>query len=580
VCYSRLLRNSDEDEHQKRKVDSESSSSEDERDGTWTENGDEMNAPKKKKKEKKVQSSSESESDESEAEFNDGFDADLLGDAEDREKLDGLTEVQREQILFERREKREALKRRWEIEKKIRQRARAEKKRKKQQNSSDSDSDSEPSTLTSDRKKTIDKNRKHVGVLQNLVEERKRKEEQKKRLDDEHKSKTLDVKDVFSDDDSSEDENNKGNYFSGDSDSSDGHRGASSEDEPSRNKHEDPIAIKRRQKVESKDELKRAKISRFRLAQWLHMKWFQNTVRGCYVRVNIGTGDTKSCYRIAEIVEVVDSSKVYALDPGDGGPRSQTNKALKLRIGDKTRDFRLLFISNSEWTDTEFEYWKKMMAQYNMTLPTNGAVLDKEKKIEQAKKHIITDAEIADMVKEKAKYRSAPVNFATKKTTLLKLRDAAETEGNLDKVGAIQKELEELEERANHLNRERQKDISGITYINDRIKAELRKKDEIAEREWKEQRDRKVDPFSRRATAPIMVSNTNPDTKNAIKEMLRERYTEDIDVNYEVKAFVKGKKEDQREKERKSALMDTGDDLYSAHNFDIDIDIGDLPGVK
>ena len=59
-----------------------------------------------------------------------------------------------------------------------------------------------------------------------------------------------------------------------------------------------------------------------------------------------------------------------------------------------------------------------------------------------------------------------------------------------------------------------------------------------------------------------MVSNTNPDTKNAIKEMLRERYTEDIDVNYEVKAFVKGKKEDQREKERKSALMDTGDDLY------------------
>ena len=33
--------------------------------------------------------------------------------------LDGMTEVQREQTLFERREKREALKRRWEIEKVI-----------------------------------------------------------------------------------------------------------------------------------------------------------------------------------------------------------------------------------------------------------------------------------------------------------------------------------------------------------------------------------------------------------------------------------------------------------------------------
>merc|ERR1712242_173482 len=113
---------------------------------------------------------------------------------------------------------------------------------------------------------------------------------------------------------------------------------------------------------------------------------------------------------------------------------SQTNKALKLRIGDKTRDFRLLFISNSEWTDTEFEYWKKMMAQYNMPLPNHAHVQDKEKKIDLAKQHVITDKEIEDMVKEKAKYRSAPVNFATKKTTLLKLRDAAETEGNLDKV--------------------------------------------------------------------------------------------------------------------------------------------------
>ena len=43
--------------------------------------------------------------------------------------------------------------------------------------------------------------------------------------------------------------------------------------------------------------------------------------------------------------------------------------------------------------------------------------------------------------------------------------------------------------------------------------------------------------------------------------MLKERYTEDIDVNYEVKAFVKGSK-DNKEKEKKLTHMDTGDDLY------------------
>ena len=78
-------------------------------------------------------------------------------------------------------------------------------------------------------------------------------------------------------------------------------------------------------------------------------------------------------YRIAEVTDVVESSKVYALgkyyhgnnreiittvitsiflDGGDGGPRSQTNKALKLKIGERSRDFRFAFISNTPWTDT------------------------------------------------------------------------------------------------------------------------------------------------------------------------------------------------------------------------------------
>ena len=68
------------------------------------------------------------------------------------------------------------------------------------------------------------------------------------------------------------------------------------------------------------------------------------------------------------------------------------------------------------------------------SLPTFGEMDDKAKHLEQAKKHVITDQEIEVMVKEKNKHRAAPVNFATKKTTLIKLRDAAETEGNLDQV--------------------------------------------------------------------------------------------------------------------------------------------------
>lgn len=58
-------------------------------------------------------SSSSSDSDSSEDEvFRDGYDDDLMGDAEDRARLEQMTEKEREQELFNRIEKREVLKRR------------------------------------------------------------------------------------------------------------------------------------------------------------------------------------------------------------------------------------------------------------------------------------------------------------------------------------------------------------------------------------------------------------------------------------------------------------------------------------
>ena len=44
------------------------------------------------------------------AEFEDGFGPDMIGDDEDRARLNEMTEKEREQIIFERTERREALK--------------------------------------------------------------------------------------------------------------------------------------------------------------------------------------------------------------------------------------------------------------------------------------------------------------------------------------------------------------------------------------------------------------------------------------------------------------------------------------
>lgn len=58
-----------------------------------------------------------SDSSSSEEEFNDGYDDQLMGDEEDRARLAGLTEKERETEIFKRIEQRELMKTRWVLSK-------------------------------------------------------------------------------------------------------------------------------------------------------------------------------------------------------------------------------------------------------------------------------------------------------------------------------------------------------------------------------------------------------------------------------------------------------------------------------
>lgn len=72
------------------------------------------------------QVSSDESSESSDSEFNDGYDENLMGDEEDQARLQALSEKERETEIFKRSERRDALRRRWEIEQKLRQAKRAE----------------------------------------------------------------------------------------------------------------------------------------------------------------------------------------------------------------------------------------------------------------------------------------------------------------------------------------------------------------------------------------------------------------------------------------------------------------------
>lgn len=66
------------------------------------------------------QVATDSDSDSWDSEFNDGYDENLMGDESDRARLEGLSEKERETEIFKRIERRDVMKARWEIEKKLR----------------------------------------------------------------------------------------------------------------------------------------------------------------------------------------------------------------------------------------------------------------------------------------------------------------------------------------------------------------------------------------------------------------------------------------------------------------------------
>jgi RNA polymerase-associated protein RTF1 len=119
-------------------------------------------------------------------------------------------------------------------------------------------------------------------------------------------------------------------------------------------------------------------------------------------------------------------------------------------------------------------------------------------------------------------------------------------------------QLQELEERANFLDKKRTSSIQLISYINDRNR---RKNVEEAERaileEARANKGLKIsDPFTRRSTKPTM----------AFKQKSGNDHAEEIMVMPEPPKATK-------QKDKKIGEHTSGDNLYSLHDFEIELDL-------
>uniref|UniRef100_A0A4W3GVS4 RNA polymerase-associated protein RTF1 homolog n=1 Tax=Callorhinchus milii TaxID=7868 RepID=A0A4W3GVS4_CALMI len=498
-----------------------------------------------------------------EEEFHDGYADDLMGDEEDRTRLEQMTEKEREQELYNRIEKREVLRRRFEIEKKLKAAKKKEKKEKKKKMEEEREKKmqhiQEPQVCVMShnkerRLKRVEKQDKKSQAMEELKAEREKKKNKTAELL--ARKQPLKASDVYSDDEEEEEEEQSSVKSERSS------RSSSSDEE----EEKEEVAA-RSLPVGLPEELNKIRLSRYKLERWCHMPFFSKTVVGCFVRIGIGNSKGKPVYRVAEITGVVETGKVYQLGS------TRTNKGLQLRHGSDERVFRLEFVSNQEFMETEFMKWRETIMMGGMQLPTMDEINKKEQQIKQALEYKFNDQDIEEIVKEKDRFRKAPSNYAMKKTQLMKEKAMAEEAGEQDKARQIQEQLNELEERAEALDRLRTKNISAISYINQRNREwNIVESEKALLAEVQNEKFKQMDPFTRRQCQPTIVSNSrDPAVQAAIIAHLNAKYGSgsQADLPMELNKSGGSKEKDSNAKSN----SDLSEDLFKAHDFDIKIDL-------
>merc|ERR1712233_159396 len=150
------------------------------------------------------------------------------------------------------------------------------------------------------------------------------------------------------------------------------------------------------------------------------------------------------------------------------------------------------------------------------------------------------------------------------KSRLTKDRDNALQAGDQALTAELNKKLEALEERAEELDRQRSSKISSIALINDKNR---KRNIERAEQGIREEMARKLiegevhDPFTRRKTQP-KIAQVKKETPVVVNPVAVEVSNEEATTEKEIK--------DEEEKKENKPLLD---DLFSSHNFDVDIDL-------
>ncbi len=218
---------------------------------------------------------------------------------------------------------------------------------------------------------------------------------------------------------------------------------------------------------------------RFMIERYLKEPYVEDMLVGSFIRLTIGELDQKPVYRMCEIVGLQYNTSAYPLP--DSGKMCTTRLTVSL-AGATKKGIKIAVVSNSRINMQEFLLYKQEVAKAGLKLLTENQINFRRTRQLKLSKHVYTHKEIQEMVARNngaqtislpfhcltvyfdyigvfiaGKDKSKTTEYSTAMESLLKLKEEAREQKDLDALEAVQKTIDQLEResaRQKRLNEE------------------------------------------------------------------------------------------------------------------------------
>ncbi|KAI0787006.1 plus-3-domain-containing protein [Abortiporus biennis] len=242
------------------------------------------------------------------------------------------------------------------------------------------------------------------------------------------------------------------------------------------------------------EDLNQVRLTRDMLAKHCMAPWFEDYVKGAYVRYLIGADNHAPIYRICEVVNLgVDLVKPYKLND------QTVNQQFELKHGMSSKVWNMDKVSNSPFTVREYDRLIRVCEHEKVKLPTKRQLERKSAQLTKLANQPMTESDIAAMLARKQQMQSnrhTGASITLEKSRLNQARTLAVRRNDYEEVKQIDVQLAQLaanlaEREADRLHESSSDMLAKVNERNRKANVESVRNAELREMERK-RRERKL----------------------------------------------------------------------------------------